>query len=77
MPYGRMSLTNYITQSIIGSFLFYHWGLNLKLCDTWSELLGLCVLIVQICFCTWWMKNHKRGPLEEVWRKLTWIGSDK
>lgn len=77
MPYGRMSLTNYITQSIIGSFLFYHWGLNLKLCDTWSELLGLSVLIVQICFCTWWMKNHKRGPLEEVWRKLTWIGSDK
>ena len=31
MPYGRMSLTNYVTQSIIGSFLFYHWGLHLPI----------------------------------------------
>ena len=29
IPYGKMSPTNYITQSIIGSFLFYHWGVGL------------------------------------------------
>lgn len=28
MPYGRMSLTNYVMQSMIGAFLFYHWGLH-------------------------------------------------
>lgn len=77
MPYGRMSLTNYITQSAIGAFLFYHWGLGLYICDTWSELLGLLVLALQICFCTWWMRHHKRGPLEELWSRATWIGSKR
>lgn len=73
MPYGRMSLTNYVTQSIIGSFLFYNWGLHLVLCDTWSELICLTVLILQIGFCTLWMRHHKRGPLEALWHKLTYI----
>ena len=73
MPYGRMSLTNYIVQSIIGSFLFYSWGLHLQLCDTLSELVGICVLILQIFFCRWWMSHHRRGPLEAVWNKLTWL----
>ena len=74
MPYGRMSLTNYVTQSIIGSFLFYHWGLHLVWCDTWSELLCLGVLVMQIVFCTWWMRHHKRGPLESIWHRLTYLG---
>ena len=28
-------------------------------------------------FSHWWMKNHKRGPLEGIWNKATWIGTDK
>lgn len=73
MPYGRMSLTNYVVQSIIGSFLFYHWGLHLVWCDTWSELLCLGVLVLQVLFCTWWMRHHKRGPLESIWHRLTYL----
>lgn len=73
MPYGRMSLTNYITQSMIGSFLFYHWGLHLHLCDTLSVAVGICMLTLQIFFCRWWMSRHTHGPLEHVWKKLTWI----
>lgn len=75
MPYGRMSLTNYVMQSMIGAFLFYHWGLHLQLCHTWSELLGISVLVVQILFCRWWMAHHHRGPLEEIWSRLTWLKS--
>lgn len=75
MPYGRMSLTNYVMQSMIGAFLFYHWGLHLQLCHTWSELLGISVLVVQILFCRWWMAHHRRGPLEEIWSRLTWLKS--
>lgn len=73
MPYGRMSLTNYITQSIIGAALFYHWGLHLQLCDTASVAAGICILIAQACFCRWWMNNHSHGPLEAIWKRLTWI----
>ena len=75
MPYGRMSLTNYVMQSMIGAFLFYNWGLHLQLCHTWSELLGISVLVVQILFCRWWMAHHRRGPLEEIWSRLTWLKS--
>lgn len=73
MPYGRMSLTNYISQSIIGSFLFYHWGLHLNPCDTLSLAIGICILAVQIIFCRWWMARHTHGPFEHIWKKLTYI----
>lgn len=76
-PYGRMSLTNYITQSMVGSFLFYNWGLGLhnKLGITQSFLVGIVLFLLQYSFAVWWMKSHKNGPLETVWKKLTWIGA--
>lgn len=75
-PYGKMTLTNYIMQSIIGSALFYNWGLGLhnKLGITYSFLLGIVLFLLQYSFSYWWMKNHKHGPLEYIWKKLTWIG---
>ena len=72
MPYGRMSLTNYITQSIIGSMIYYHWGLYLNPCDTLSVALGIVILTFQILFCRWWMSRHTHGPLEGVWKRLTY-----
>lgn len=65
-PYGKMSLTNYFTQSIIGSALFYHWGLYLQLGITYSFLVGILLFVAQFLFCTWWMKHHKHGPFEYV-----------
>lgn len=78
-PYGKMTLTNYIMQSIIGSFLFYNWGLGLhnKFGVTYSFLLGIVLFLLQYSFSYWWMKNHRHGPLEYIWKKLTWIGSTK
>ncbi len=75
MPYGRMSLTNYITQSIIGSFLFYNWGLSLHddLGITASICVGILIFGIQLLCCKIWMKHHTHGPLEYVWRKCTWI----
>lgn len=71
--YGRMSLTNYITQSVIGSFLFYHWGLHLQLGSTASLMVGIAIFAVQYIFALWWFKSHKHGPLEYVWKRATWI----
>ena len=75
IPYGRMSLTNYITQSIIGSMLFYNWGFGLhdKLGITASVLVGALIFIVQLAFCRWWMRRHSHGPMEYLWKRATWL----
>lgn len=75
-PYGRMSLTDYVSQSVIGSFLYFGYGLELhKVCGTtYSLLVGIVFLALQVTFAHWWFKHFKRGPLETVWHKLTWIG---
>lgn len=74
-PYGRMSLTDYVTQSVIGSFLYFGYGMELhKTCGTtYSLLIGLMFLAVQIAFAHCWFKYFKRGPLETIWHRLTWI----
>lgn len=77
MPYGRMSLTNYIVQSIVGSMLFYHWGFSLhdNLGITASLCMGAVLFLLQWAGCRWWMKRHNHGPLEYVWKRLTWLGA--
>ena len=74
-PYGKMSLTNYLGQSIIGGILFYQWGFGLwnDCAHTVSFLMGIGVIVLQFIFCTWWMKHHKRGPFEQLWYNLTWL----
>lgn len=75
-PYGKMSLTNYLSQSIFGAMLFYNWGFGLyRYCGhTAALLMGAAFIILQYIFCKWWLKNHKRGPFEELWARLTWLG---
>lgn len=72
-PYGRMSMTNYVTQGIIGSVLYYHWGLFLQVGITGSELIGIAIFLVQYWICCIWVRHHSHGPLEYFWRKATWI----
>ena len=76
VPYGKMSLTDYITQSIIGSFIYYGYGLEMHLyCGTTlSLLIGIAFFLLQLAFAHWWFRHFKRGPLETVWHRLTWIG---
>lgn len=78
-PYGRMSLTNYLSQSLLGGFLFYNWGLGLYRHTgiTACFLMGVAVVLLQYFFCTRWLKSHRQGPLEWIWKKATWIGSPK
>ena len=75
-PYGKMSLTNYLGQAIIGGLLFYNWGFGLwdDCAHTVSFLMGIGVIVLQFLFCTWWMKHHKRGPFEQLWYWATWLG---
>lgn len=74
-PYGRMSLTNYLGQSIIGGMLFYGWGFGLYSVSghTMSLFIGMAVVFMQWLFCRWWLKRHRRGPFEELWHRLTYL----
>jgi uncharacterized protein len=76
-PLGRMSLSNYIMQSIIGSFIYYGFGLGLYKYTgaTYCLLIGIVLAVLQGFFSAGWMKKHKQGPLETIWHNLTWIGS--
>lgn len=73
--YGRMSLTNYISQSILGALIYFPFGLYLApYCGyALSLLIGFGVLVLQVLFCRWWLSGHKQGPLEALWHKLTWL----
>lgn len=75
MPYGRMSMTCYVTQSIVGSMLFYNWGFGLHehLGITASFVIGVLLFFVQYRFCKWWLGRYSHGPLEYAWKRATWV----
>ena len=77
VPYGKMSLTNYLTQSLVGSFLYFGYGLALydDLGTTCSFAVGIGLFFLQLGFCHWWLCHHQHGPFEALWRRATWIGT--
>lgn len=72
-PYGRMALTNYLMQALIGTFILYGWGLGFigEWPNRYLLVIGVLVAISQICFSMVWMRHFYYGPLEWVWRSLT------
>jgi len=77
IPYGKMSMTNYVTQSIVGSMLYYNWGFGLQLGITASVCVGVILFLLQYSFCRWWLGVHSHGPLEYAWKRATWVGSGR
>ncbi|GLT19828.1 membrane protein [Vibrio zhanjiangensis] len=67
---GRLPLTNYLMQSLIGLLLFHATGLFSKLSLSWVYLIALAIILGQLLFSHHWLKSHKTGPIEEIWRKL-------
>lgn len=74
-PVGRMSATNYMAQGFMGVPLFYGFGANLAVQLSFLQclLLGLVIYSVQIVYSNWWMKRCYYGPVEWLWRVLTWL----
>jgi uncharacterized protein len=72
-PAGRMALTNYITQSVVGTALFYGWGGALFGTMGLATALGVAGLIfgTQLLLCAAWLAAFSNGPLEWAWRCLT------
>ncbi|MBR8535363.1 DUF418 domain-containing protein [Carboxylicivirga sediminis] len=78
-PLGKMSLSNYMMQSVLGSSIYYGYGLALYQYTgaTYSFLIAILLTAFTGIFCHWWAKHYKHGPLEGIWHKLTWIGTRK
>ena len=74
VPAGRMALTNYLMQTIIQSAIFFGWGLGLigKLGLVFVFPLSLAVFALQIAFSTLWLARYRFGPVEWLWRSLTY-----
>lgn len=74
-PYGRMALTNYILQTLIGTFLLFNWGLGYigQIRSLHLFLIGFILIILQTGFSKWWLNQYKFGPLEWLWRSGTYL----
>ena len=77
--FGRMSLTNYLLQSVLGCFLFYAWGLGLfsELGHTYALFAGVVMVMFQLFVTLLWARHHQRGPVESLWRAATYICHEK
>jgi uncharacterized protein len=71
---GRMALTNYLMQSLICTTIFYSYGLGLygRVGPALAVPLTILVYGLQVPFSQWWLERHQYGPMEWLWRRLTY-----
>ena len=74
-PVGRMALTNYLLQSLFWTTVFYGYGLGF-----WGRVspvayipLSVLFFALQVVYSHWWMKRHRYGPMEWLWRAMTYL----
>jgi uncharacterized protein len=73
-PVGRMALTNYLMHSVVMTWLYNGYGLGLygKVGPALAALLGAALFALQIPLSGWWLSRHRFGPVEWLWRTLTY-----
>ncbi|HXG05094.1 MAG TPA: DUF418 domain-containing protein [Candidatus Binatia bacterium] len=71
---GRSALTNYLAQSVVCTSIFYGHGFGLFARIDRAHLLGLVVAIglAQMVASVWWLRRFEQGPLEWLWRRLSY-----
>ena len=71
---GRMAFSNYILQTLICTLIFYGTGLglmgNVERTGQFAIVAGVCTL--ELALSTWWLRRFRFGPLEWLWRSLTY-----
>jgi len=74
-PVGRMALTNYLTQTLVMTSIFYMpWGPRLFGQVDYVQLWGVVVAVwaLQLAWSPLWLSRFRMGPMEWVWRRLTY-----
>ena len=74
VPAGRTTLTLYIGQSLVFVPVFYGFGLGLhaSMSQAQAVMLGIAAFAAQLVLAGWWMRHYRYGPLEWLWRALTY-----
>ena len=71
---GRMALTDYLMQSVVCTLFFYHYTTGLY--GKMGPAIGLIPTVVlywaQVVFSNWWLRRYRFGPMEWLWRGLTY-----
>jgi uncharacterized protein len=73
-PVGRMALTNYLLQTVICVLIFYGYGFGQfgRVGARTATLIALAIFLFQILVSALWLKIFSYGPMEWVWRQLTY-----
>lgn len=75
-PVGRMALTNYLAQGLIYAFILFGVGPGLGLAGRIGSaaILAICIgfFAFQVVFSHWWLARYRFGPMEWLWRTLTY-----
>lgn len=71
---GRMSITMYLTQSVVGTLIFYNYGLGLygEVTLSTSTWLALGIFLIQVILAEIWFIYFRQGPIERLWRRFTY-----
>lgn len=71
---GRMALSNYLAHSLVMTTLFYGYGLGLYAVvpRVWQQALVVIVVGLQLLVSPWWLRHFRFGPMEWLWRSLTY-----
>ena len=69
-----MALTNYLMQSIICVLLASGYGLGLwwKIGASRAMAIAAAIILLQIPLSRWWLSRFRFGPVEWIWRRLTY-----
>lgn len=72
---GRMGLTTYLCGTAFGALTFFGYGLGLigHIGVTASVISGIIFFGLQIPFSNWWLARYQFGPVEWLWRSLTFM----
>lgn len=72
-PMGRMALTNYLLQSLVGTVVFYGYAMGRTDMPRAQQILFvLAVFAAQLAFSHWWLRRFRWGPVEWLWRGFTY-----
>jgi uncharacterized protein len=73
-PMGRMALTNYLMHSVILTTLFYGYGFAQfgRIPRAPQMLLVVAIIAMQALLSRWWLSRFQYGPLEWLWRNITY-----